>query len=335
MIRFFSMLALLALFSLSLQAAKIKVHFVNLDKSPVEGVSAKVISPHPLPPGGKVPAGGAMGGGGGMGGGDDMDGGGASGGKGGGMGGGADMGGAGGQGMGPSGLGQLAPEVNKVNKSNKRGEVQFHDLPPGKYVLVADKQGYGPIKGVVFEMSDKDQELTATLYSEATLDQLKKLQAEGNDALNQQNFSVAVDRFQEILKVLPNEAGVYAGLARAYAAQIDWEKAIPAAQKAGELDNAQFGKLGKIIQSFELYSKAQELLGKPDYPKAIDALNQAVGLDDTNPEFYYGLALAYGHQKNYAEAEKYVEQALKIKPDDDAYLNLQKVLKHNAAVGNK
>lgn len=128
---------------------------------------------------------------------------------------------------------------------------------------------------------------------------------------------------------------IVAGLAKAYAAQNDWEKAIPAAQKAAGLDNAQFEKFAKVIQSLELYSKAQQWLNQQDHSKAVEVLNQAVALDGTNPEFYYDLALAYGYQKNYAEGEKYIEQALKAKPGDETYLNLQKILQHNAAIANK
>ena len=329
MSRFFSTLALLAFFSSSLQAAIIKVHFVNPDKTPLAGVSVKVVIANPLP--GKVGEiqtvqNGSL---------DTSSSASSTGGptKMIGQQNGILVGASGG--MGSGGPEDFSPDLRKVFKSDKNGEVVLGSLLPGSYKLMAEKKGYGSIAGKGFEMTKKDQVLTVTMYSTAIMDQFNKLQKEGNDALTQQNFSVAVDRYQEMLTIMPDEPVIYSNLARAYAVQNNWDKAIPAAQKAAELDSVQFGKFSKMIQSLELYSKAQQLVNQRDYPKAIDTLKQAVALDDANPEFYYVLALAYGQRQKFTEGERYIEQALKIRPDDEVYLNLQKTLKNNAAVGKK
>ena len=327
MIRYFSTLTLLAFFSSSLQAAIIKVHFVNADKTPLAGVSVKVVIANPLPgkvgeittvQNGSLPTSGST---------NSTSAGGPP-----------QMVGqqngilVGAQGgMGSGGPEDFSPDLKKVFKSDKNGEVVLGALLPGSYKLVAEKKGYGSIAARGFEMTKKDQDITVTMYSTAIMDRFNKLQKEGNDALTQQNFSVAVDRYQEMLKIMPDEPVIYSNLAKAYAVQNNWDKAIPAAQKAAELDSVQFGKFSKTIQSLELYSKAQQLVNQRDFSKAIDTLKQAVILDDANPEFYYVLAVAYGQQQNYIDGGKYIEQALKIRPDDEVYLNYQKILKNNAA----
>jgi Flp pilus assembly protein TadD len=324
MIRFFSTLTLLAFFAMGLQATTVKVHFVNPDKTPVAGVSVTVVNTNPLLP--KLPTIQSV------------------------TYGSTEVRSSSSSGSGtPAPIGQtngvlvgysggpddFSPDVGKVFRSNKNGEISFGLLILGSYKIVSQKKGYGTIGDKAFEMTTKDQELTVTIYSAAILDQVRKLQAEGNSALTQQQYNVALDRYQEMLKIMPDEPVIYSNLSQAYAYQEDWEKAIPAAQKAAELDNVQFGKFSKMIQALELDAKAKQLINQRDYPKAIETLNQAVALDNTNAELFYGLALAYGRQKNYTEGQKYIEQALKIKPYDSVYLSLQETFKSHTTLGSK
>lgn len=336
MIRFLSTMMLLFFFSLSLQAAKIKVHFVDTGKNPVTGVHVRVAIANPLPPKvGEVMSvtHGSM---------SSSSSGGASSSGSSAASGPAQMVGqqngiliANQGGKGSGGADEFSPDANRLFISDKKGEIVFGALLPGSYKIVAEKKGYGLIAGKPFEMTKKDQELTIILYSAADAEKFGKLQTEGNDALSAQNYVVAAARYEEMAKIMPDEPIIYSNLAKAYAGQNDWDKAVPAAQKAAELNNTEYGQLSKTIQSLGLYSNAMRLINQQNYLKAIDTLTQAAAIDNTNPEIYYGLAMANLNQKNYAEGEKCIEQALKIKPSDEIYLGLQKMLKNRADAANK
>ncbi|HEY3288658.1 MAG TPA: tetratricopeptide repeat protein, partial [Anaerolineae bacterium] len=103
------------------------------------------------------------------------------------------------------------------------------------------------------------------------------------------------------------------------------------ALKAGKFDNA-CSEAAAAVQADAKSSVAQYLLGnaynqlagvetdlqkrQDDLTKAVDAYLAAIKLDGNNDAAYTNLATVYYQNGQFDEAQKQVEQALKIKPDD-------------------
>ena len=61
----------------------------------------------------------------------------------------------------------------------------------------------------------------------------------------------------------------------------------------------------------------------------------AIQSNNQNAEAYYVLALAYGHQHQYQEALKNIDEALKLKPEEANYVNIKRILENNARIKGK
>ena len=71
-------------------------------------------------------------------------------------------------------------------------------------------------------------------------------------------------------------------------------------------------------------------LESKDFPKAVKLLTESLKVQPQNPDGYYNLALAYGHQRKYEEALKSIDEALKLKPNEKAYMEVKRILENNA-----
>ncbi len=107
--------------------------------------------------------------------------------------------------------------------------------------------------------------------------------------------------------------------------------AAQAALKAGKFDGAR-QEAAAAVQADPNSSEAQYLLGnaynrmagaetdaqkaRDDLSKAVDAYMAAIRLDAANGAAYTNLATVYYQNGQFDEAQKQVEQALKLKPDD-------------------
>ena len=210
--------------------------------------------------------------------------------------------------------------------ANKKGELSFEKLSPGDYQVLAQKSGYIPTKSEMIKVEGSDVDVTLKLVS---TEYFNKLDEEGKAALQKQDYKGALARYQEMLALNPDNAMIWSHIARANAMLNDWDKALGAAQKAATLDPGQFENFAKQLQTWSVYTKGQEYLEQKNFPKAVEAFSKVVESDPNNAEAFYGLALAYGHQKKFVEAMKNIDQAVKLKPTDAEFLNVQKIIKHN------
>ncbi len=218
-------------------------------------------------------------------------------------------------------------------KAGKNTELEFEPMDKGTFHLMAQRKGYLTIKSDPFTVEDKDVRFTLRLVN---LDQFREIEAAGKTAFEQGQYAEALQRFQTLNSLVPTEPVTWANLARSYAMTRDQEKAIHAAKKAATYDAAQFGgDLEKTILVAVNFEEGNYQLEQKNYPKAVEALTKSAELDATKPETFYSLALAYGQMKKYPEALRNIEQALKLKPDDAGFVEIQKILKHNASVGEK
>jgi tetratricopeptide (TPR) repeat protein len=217
-------------------------------------------------------------------------------------------------------------------KSNKKGEAQFEKVPAGTYHLIAQLKDHMSVKSEPLQVADKDMDITLVL---AEGDAFQKVEAAGNTAFEQQKYEEALKHYQEALTMAPQAAVIWSNMAKAYAAMKNPDKATEAAQKAATLDPDQFGTLDKQVRAWVRFEEGKQLLEQKEFAKAVTALKEAVEGDSSLAEGYYGLALAYGHQHKYSEALTNIDMALKLKPDDKGFLEVKKILEHNAEASKK
>ena len=220
---------------------------------------------------------------------------------------------------------------DQLKKANKKGELIFDKVKPGSYQVLAQKNGFIPAKLDSVQVADSDVSVDLKIVN---MEYFTKIENAANAALQQQKFKEALDGYQQLLELTPSNATVWSNIARANAMSNNWDKANEAAQKAASLDPS-LAPFAKQIDGWGNYTKGQEYLNQKEFPKAVEVLTKAVEEDPTNGDAFYALALAYGHQKKYAEAIQNAEKALKIKPDDPEFQNVVKILKHNAEIETK
>jgi tetratricopeptide (TPR) repeat protein len=214
-------------------------------------------------------------------------------------------------------------------KVNKKGEAEFDKVEPGDYQLYAQSQGYMPNKSDWLSVPEKEASFTLTLVEE---DYYRKKEQEGNTALTQGKFADAISQYEKLLQFMPNEAVIWSNIAKAYVGAQQSQKAREAAQRAGALDPKQHGGLEKQLNGLISLEEGRVALENREFQKAVTALTQALSIDPTNADAYYALALAYGHQKKYPEALKNIDEALKLKPNEAGFLEVKRILNHNANI---
>ncbi len=214
-------------------------------------------------------------------------------------------------------------------KINKKGEAEFDKVELGEYQLYAQSQGYMPNKSDWLTVPEKEASFTLTLVAE---DYYRKKEQEGNTALTQGKFAEAASHYEKLLEFMPKEAVLWSNIAKAYVGAQQSQKAREAAQRAAALDPKQHGDLEKQLNGLISLEEGRVALENRDFPKAVTALTQALSVDPTNADAFYALALAYGHQKKYSEALKNIDEALKLKPNEAGFLDVKRVLTHNAGI---
>jgi tetratricopeptide (TPR) repeat protein len=214
-------------------------------------------------------------------------------------------------------------------KVNKKGEAEFDKVEPGDYQLHVQSQGHMPNKSDWLAVPEKEASFTLTLVAE---DYYRKIEQEGNTALTQGKFPEAASQYMKLLEFMPKEAVLWSNIAKAYVGAQQPQKAREAAQRAAALDPKQHGELEKQLNGLISLEEGRVALEGRDFPKAVTALTHALSIDPQNADAYYALALAYGHQKKYPEALKNIDEALKLKPNESGFLEVKRILTHNAGI---
>lgn len=81
----------------------------------------------------------------------------------------------------------------------------------------------------------------------------------------------------------------------------------------------------------ELNNKAKEYMANGEFEMAICRLRSSIDLDDSIFETHYNLGVALISGKEYKEAQKSLENAIKLKPDfADAYYSLAMAFEYQA-----
>jgi tetratricopeptide (TPR) repeat protein len=226
-------------------------------------------------------------------------------------------------------LNNKTPGQEPILKSNKKGEADFEKVAAGEYVVKAAAKGYFEATSdpITITGTEKDVSVTVLLVDEKTF---KAKEAEGNQLLSNAKFKEASVIYKEMLQMAPKEAVVWANLAKADAGMMEQQGALEAAKKAAELDPKEYSSLEAQMEAWIDFASGLHALESKEYPKAVKLLTESLKLQPQNSDGYYNLALAYGHQRMYEQALKSIDEAMKLKPNEKAYLELKRILENNA-----
>jgi tetratricopeptide (TPR) repeat protein len=221
------------------------------------------------------------------------------------------------------------PGQEPVLKSNKKGEADFEKVAAGEYVVKASTKGYFEASSDPITVTDTQKEVSVTVQ---LVDEkiYRAKEEEANQLLSNRKFNEASVLYKEMIKMTPNEAVVWGNLAKAEAGMLDQQAALDAAKKAAELDPKEYSGLQAQMQAWVSFEAGLHALQSKDFPKAVKWLTESLKVQPQNPDGYYNLALAYGHQRKYDEALKSIDEALKQKPNEKAYLDVKRILENNA-----
>ena len=216
-----------------------------------------------------------------------------------------------------------------VSKANKKGEADFDKVAAGDYVVQAAGKGYFDASSEQFSVTDSEKEVSVTVQL-IDAKAFKAKETEANQLLTNSKFKEASVIYKEMLQMAPKEAVVWANLAKADAGMMEQQGALEAAKKAAELDPKQYSSLEAQMEAWIDFASGLRALESKEYPKAVKLLTESLKLQPQNSDGYYNLALAYGHQRMYEQALKSIDEAMKLKPNEKAYMELKRILENNA-----
>ena len=216
-----------------------------------------------------------------------------------------------------------------VSKANKKGEADFDKVAAGDYVVQAAGKGYFDASSEQFSVTDSEKEVSVTVQL-IDAKAFKAKETEANQLLTNSKFKEASVIYKEMLQMAPKEAVVWANLAKADAGMMEQQGALEAAKKAAELDPKEYSSLEAQMEAWIDFASGLRALESKEYPKAVKLLTESLKLQPQNSDGYYNLALAYGHQRMYEQALKSIDEAMKLKPNEKAYMELKRILENNA-----
>jgi tetratricopeptide (TPR) repeat protein len=111
--------------------------------------------------------------------------------------------------------------------------------------------------------------------------------------IDRKKFNLAVDDWNKIVELEPDDAASYIGRAKLWAGQMEWDKAISDLTLAIKAEP-------KDAYCYRI--RAHAWVAKRDYDKAIADYNEAIRLDPEDAEFYYDRAWVWQQKGNIARA---------------------------------
>ena len=210
-------------------------------------------------------------------------------------------------------------------KTNKNGEVQFKGLNDGTYQIEGHElQDY-------FAKSSDPVDLSGNVTHPCNLtfvsvNYLNQLLQSGVQAVQQNNFDLAIEKGKEAVNWNPDMAPGYYVLSIGYAGQGNATEAVAEINKAAEIDPENFQNMVVPIHLGALGAQADSALTKRDFDGAIAKYEEMVSVSPEEGNSYYGMALAYGHKGDYQKALEIIGKAIELKPAEAQYRKIQMTL---------
>ena len=187
--------------------------------------------------------------------------------------------------------------------STRTLKILMHEIPRGR------AEDYAAFRRVV--EADKAQQITlenqlpggGTVATEnQSADDLNEA---GMEALNNQKYGLAIDLFQQVVKLEPKHKYAWNNLGRAYLGTGQWEQAVTAFQKAiaiNPYDQYAYNNLG---EAYEQQAK---------YDDAIQQFRKQLEVNPLDPFAHANLGRLFVNQKQYAQAVPELEKAVDLQP---------------------
>jgi len=172
-----------------------------------------------------------------------------------------------------------------------------------------------------FNMQKYDECLQALNRGEPFLENIKQgaevqryqfYQLRGSANLRLQKSAEAVEDFTQALRTGNSDWTIFFQLGNAYYNLGRLDDAIQALQKASSMKEGQ-SSIADLLGKTYFRKGVQELSAK-QFSQAINSFQKAKETDSQNGYIDYNIAEAYLFQKNYAGAEKFLNQALVLLP---------------------
>jgi Tfp pilus assembly protein PilF len=227
-------------------------------------------------------------------------------------------------------------------KTNKNGEFELRDMPPGKWTITVAKEGFTVIKENV-ELADR-QRLEGVTVKLVKADPNAEIQAEFQKAsalLQQQKVPEARKIYEDLLTKYPTVHQLHQFIARTYAAENQVDKAIEhlrlgvAADPSNQDQNILLGDLliekGEIAEGEKLLMAVDMTQVKDPLPYvnlaihkingqqgegALELINKLMTQFPNQNNLLYYRGRAYVQMKKFPEAKADLEKFVATAPPD-------------------
>lgn len=228
-------------------------------------------------------------------------------------------------------------------KSDKKGEATFKKLAAGLYRVVGRKNGFEPSYYEPVRIAANAQEtvtlqfqpgdVNKKLYFEdpALLQQANQLFQEGFKLLQEQKYPEAAAKLSESLKIIPANPDGHYFLGIALIQQRKWDEGQKEVEAAVALnpDEPRYREVLKILPGLRLGDEGSDAMAQRDFKTAIAKYTEQLKLQPDNTDAMYNLALAYANDGQHDRALEIIRDAIKRKPDEAAYRNLENLIQQH------
>jgi tetratricopeptide (TPR) repeat protein len=244
----------------------------------------------------------------------------------------------------------------KDKKSDANGVAAFNKLDDGVYRVLARKEGFAPAfyefvklqgaaqRSVNLAFEPGSPETKVYFEDQAVNQRAYDFLGQGVQALQAKKFEESEKLLFESLRINPSNPEALFNLAIAQVQQKKWDPASEAFKRCvdtialvSELQKAQgqpgnmFEEMGqraagllKILPAFKLRSEADEASSQKKFDVAIAKYQEALKVDDKDPDLYYNLALAQANAQQYDDALVAADKAVQLQPAEGQYRELKK-----------
>jgi tetratricopeptide (TPR) repeat protein len=152
----------------------------------------------------------------------------------------------------------------------------------------------------------RDADRTLALAERLNPNDPQVLYAVGRVKLDLGQLSAAEEHLRAYLKFAPNDASAHYGLGRVLQMGLQFESARAEFQRSIEL---------RPVQTEAYYQLGDIALGQGDFAEAISEFSKTLARDSKHGGALSGTGQAYFKQKQYAEAEEFLQRAVAAAPE--------------------
>lgn len=237
----------------------------------------------------------------------------------------------------------LATATNRKidTKTDSKGEFRQVGLPPGDYVITAEKGDLSQSLDVKIGMDTKEVNFALKpgtgvdpKKEAARIEGIKTAFAEGARLTNEGKYDEAIAKFNEVLVEVPKCAECHMNLGAIYTRQQNWAKAEESYKKAlevnPELGDAYLG-LANVYNAQKKFKEAQEM--STEAAKRAGAGGAAGAAGAPNADALYNQGVIAWNANDFQKAQELFSAAVKANDKHaeshfmlgQAYLNLGKL----------